>query len=240
MDTRDLSFSMFGKETEERGRIVKVEKGLMSLNQGYAEANRQRFAEHQVLALNILSSPGSGKTALIARTLKDMRAEFRVAVIVGDLATDNDAERIRMSGAQALQIQTGTVCHLEAAMIGRALDAFDLSKLDLLMIENVGNLVCPASYDLGEAFRVVLFSTTEGEDKPLKYPTMFKRADTVLISKLDLAEVVQFDRETALRNLHLVTPKASIFDLSAKTGQGMEGWYDELRHRFARLQSASI
>ena len=155
-----------------------------------------------------------------------MRPKLKAGVIVGDLATDNDAQRLRESGAPVVQITTGTVCHLEAEMVGRALKRIDLNGLNLLIIENVGNLVCPASYDLGEDLRIVLLSVTEGEDKPLKYPPMFQSADVVIISKIDLAQACGYDRETALANIRRVAPKAQVFETSAKTGQGMDAWCD--------------
>lgn len=233
-DTRDISISVLTGSASERGRVLSVEKGVMARNRELAEENRRRFAEHGLLVLNLLSSPGSGKTTFLARTLTDNR-DLDAAVIVGDLATDNDADRLRSSGAQTVQIQTGGVCHLEASMVSRAADHLDLDACRLLVIENVGNLVCPASYDLGEALRVVLLSTTEGEDKPLKYPTMFKTADVVVVNKMDVADAVGFDRDTALANIHAVTPDATVFEVSARTGQGMDAWYGALHRHVAAL-----
>ncbi len=178
--------------------------------------------------LNVLSSPGSGKTALIERTLTDLKGRLRGGVIVGDLATDNDARRIARSGAPAIQITTGDTCHLEAEMVAKAAQQLDLDALDLLIIENVGNLVCPSGYDLGEDLRVVLLSVTEGEDKPLKYPIMFKTADVVVVTKMDIAEAAGFDREAALANIHGIAPAARILEVSARTGQGMPQWYEYL------------
>ena len=166
-----------------------------------------------------------------------MTGKLKSGIIVGDLATDNDAQRLRESGAPVVQITTGTVCHLEAEMVGRALKQLDLDGLNLLIIENVGNLVCPASYDLGEDLRVVLLSVTEGEDKPLKYPPMFQSADVVIISKIDLAQACGYDRETALRNIRRVAPKARIFETSAKTGQGMDPWREFLAQRQKEQQT---
>jgi hydrogenase nickel incorporation protein HypB len=226
-ETRDIGLTVLSDLGEERGRVIQVEKGVMAFNQALADENRARFAEAGVLVINVLSSPGSGKTTLLARTLSEL--PLRAAVIVGDLATDNDAERLRVGGAVAVQIQTGGVCHLEAAMIARAAEHLELKGLDLLIIENVGNLVCPASYDLGESLRVVLLATTEGEDKPLKYPKVFKTADVVLINKMDIAEAVGFDRERALANINLINPAATVLEVSARTGQGMSAWYDTLR-----------
>ncbi|WP_299426003.1 hydrogenase nickel incorporation protein HypB [uncultured Meiothermus sp.] len=224
-----IGLSVLGEHAQERGRRIRVEKGVMALNDQYAAANRARLRAAGVRTLNLLSSPGAGKTTLLSRTLQDLQDSLSMAVIVGDLATDNDAQRLRVGGATAVQIQTGTLCHLEAAMIERALEPLNLEALDLLFIENVGNLVCPAAYDLGEDARVVLFSTTEGEDKPLKYPRMFKSADLILVTKSDLAEAVGFDRASALENLGQVAPQAAILEVSTRTGMGLEAWYDFLR-----------
>jgi hydrogenase nickel incorporation protein HypB len=229
--TRDIGLTVLSDWGEERGRVIRVEKGVMEFNQALAAENRARFAAAGVLVINVLSSPGSGKTTFLARTLQEFPA--RAAVIVGDLATDNDAEHLRVAGAVAVQIQTGGVCHLEAAMIAQAAERLNLDALELLIIENVGNLVCPAAYDLGERLRVVLLSTTEGEDKPLKYPKMFKIADLVVINKTDLAEVVGFDRQQALANIRLVNPQAQLLELSARTGQGMSAWYELLQAHLA-------
>ncbi|WP_337868193.1 hydrogenase nickel incorporation protein HypB [Meiothermus sp.] len=220
-----IGLSVLAENAEERGRRIHVEKGLMDLNNQYAADNRKRLGAAKVKALNVLSSPGSGKTTLLSRTLLELGDELKMAVIVGDLATDNDAQRLRVGGATAVQIQTGTFCHLEAVMVARALEALNLEALDLLFIENVGNLVCPAAYDLGENAKVVLFSTTEGEDKPLKYPRIFKEASLVLVTKCDVAEVLGFDRSLALENLRLVTPQARVLEVSAKSGAGMQDWY---------------
>lgn len=228
-----IGLSVLAENAEERGRRIHVEKGVMALNDQYAAANRKRLGAAKVRTLNVLSSPGSGKTTLLSRTLLELGDELKMAVIVGDLATDNDAQRLRVGRAMAVQIQTGTFCHLEAAMVARALDALNLEEIDLLFIENVGNLVCPASYDLGENARVVLFSTTEGEDKPLKYPRMFKSADLVLITKSDLAEVLGFDRALALENLHQVAPKAKVLEVSARSGSGLESWYRYLAQQIS-------
>jgi hydrogenase nickel incorporation protein HypB len=187
--------------------------------------NRERFRAAGLLTLNVLSSPGSGKTALLERTLSELGGRLGCAVIVGDLATDNDARRLSRPGVVVTQITTGNVCHLEAAMVARAADALAIEGRQLLFIENVGNLVCPASYDLGEDVRVVLLAVTEGEDKPLKYPKMFKTADVVLITKTDLAAATGFDRELALANLAAVAPQAKVLEVSARTGAGMAEWY---------------
>jgi hydrogenase nickel incorporation protein HypB len=181
--------------------------------------------------LNVLSSPGSGKTTFLRETVRLLRNELKIGIIVGDLATQNDAVSLRESGAPVVQITTGTVCHLEAEMVSRALKQLDLRGLELLIIENVGNLVCPASYDLGEDLRVVLLSVTEGEDKPLKYPPMFQSANVVVISKGDLAQACDFARSKVLANVRKISPEAQVFEVSAKTGQGMDAWRDFLVKR---------
>ena len=209
-------------------RTLTVEQGLLDKNDRLAERNRGYFQAKKLFVLNVLASPGAGKTALIERTATDLGRRLRLGVIVGDLATENDAVRLRNRGVPAVQITTGSVCHLDAEMVSRAMGRLDLDALDVLVIENVGNLVCPAVYDLGESARVVLLSITEGEDKPLKYPVMFQSAQVVVINKMDIAGPVGFDRETALRNVRRVAPEATIFEVSAKTGQGMDAWYQYL------------
>jgi hydrogenase nickel incorporation protein HypB len=210
-----------GQPNEQPSRRLEVQRNLLVRNDSVASANRRRFAEAGVRVINLLSSPGSGKTALLERLGRDSPLRERMAVVVGDLATDNDARRLRAAGVRAVPITTGQTCHLEASMVERALAELDLAALDLLVIENVGNLVCPASYDLGESLRVVMLSVTEGEDKPLKYPATFHGADLVVISKLDLAEACGFDRAHAHRHIHQVAPGARIVELSARSGAGM-------------------
>ena len=207
-------------------RIVEVRAHVLKENDRVARALRSRFQEAGVHVISLVSSPGAGKTRLLESTLSRLGSErrLRAAALVGDLATEHDAERLARSGAPVRQITTGTVCHLEARMVESALEGWDLGDMDVLFIENVGNLVCPSSYDLGEDLRVVLFSVTEGEDKPLKYPTIFNTADLAVISKADLAEAVEFDRETARRSVEAVRPGMPILEVSAKTGQGMERW----------------
>ncbi|MEI6829701.1 MAG: hydrogenase nickel incorporation protein HypB [Synechococcaceae cyanobacterium ELA445] len=201
-------------------RTVVLEAGLLARNDHQATHNRQRFEALQLPVVNVLSAPGSGKTALLEALSR--RWNGRVGVIVGDLATDNDARRLREAGADAVQITTGQVCHLEASMVERAFQQLDPASLDLLLIENVGNLVCPAAFDLGEGRRLVLMAAGEGEDKPLKYPALFKSADAIVITKIDLAAAVAFEREQALANLAQVAPQARIFEVSARTGEGLE------------------
>ena len=212
-------------------RTLIINQGVLSKNDQLAQHNRALFKSKHLLTLNVVSSPGSGKTAFIERTLTDMRGRLRGGVVVGDLATDNDAQRIARSGAPAIQITTGDTCHLDAEMVADATAKLNLDALDVLIIENVGNLVCPSSYDLGEDMRVVLLSVTEGEDKPLKYPTMFKTANVVIVNKMDIAEAVGFERETALSNIRRMVPEAVIFEVSARTGLGMEAWYRFLEER---------
>lgn len=219
-------------------QTIEVTEALLGRNEALARENRERFAASRLLVLNVLSSPGSGKTALLQRTASDLAGRVRIGVIVGDLQTDNDARRIRESGAPAVQVKTGGYCHLEARMVARAADELPLDELDVLVIENVGNLVCPASYDLGEHKRVVLFSVTEGEDKPLKYPTLFSTADIVIISKTDIAEAVGFDRDAALHSVRAVAPRADVYELSARSGAGLGDWYAALEGALAAVRSA--
>ena len=206
-------------------RIVELRQGILKKNDELARGLRSQFEAAGVLVLNLVSSPGTGKTAFLERTLRELRAAgAKAAALVGDLETDNDARRLAASGAPVRQINTHGICHLEAEMIGRHLDGWDLADLDYLFIENVGNLVCPSSYDLGEKIRVALLSVTEGEDKPLKYPTLFNSADAAIITKIDIAEPCGFDRAAALRNINEIRPGIRIFETSAKTGAGMAEW----------------
>ncbi|HEV7505747.1 MAG TPA: hydrogenase nickel incorporation protein HypB [Thermoanaerobaculia bacterium] len=209
-------------------RIVEVRQGILKKNDLLAHGLRQRFEASNVFVVNLVSSPGAGKTTFLQATLTALHARCRVAALVGDLATERDAERLGRSGAPVRQIVTGTVCHLEAEMVGTALGDWDLAALDYLFIENVGNLVCPASYDLGENLRVVLLSVTEGEDKPLKYPTIFSGADLAILTKMDIAEAVGFDRDEALRNIQEVRPGLEVLETSARSGLGMEAWLAKL------------
>jgi hydrogenase nickel incorporation protein HypB len=214
-------------------RLVEVRRHVLKNNDVVARALRDRFHEAGVYVVSLVSSPGAGKTLFLERVLAQLRERSRVAALVGDLATDNDARRLSRSGAPVKQITTGAVCHLEAAMVRDALAGWDLGALDFLFIENVGNLVCPASFDLGEDLRLVLFSVTEGEDKPLKYPTIFNTSDAALISKADLSGAVEFDRAAAHGNIQLVRPGMPVFEVSAKTGQGMQEWLGFLQDRRA-------
>lgn len=203
-------------------RLIEVRQKILNKNDLAARALRERFRQAGVGVISLVSSPGSGKTAFLERVLTCMRNRFRVAALVGDLATDNDAVRLARSQVPVKQICTGTICHLDANMVERAIEGWDLADLDFLFIENVGNLVCPSSYDLGEDARLVLLSVTEGEDKPLKYPSIFQGADAAVITKMDLAEAVEFSAETAHRNIQRVRPGIRVFELSTKTGAGVD------------------
>lgn len=203
-------------------RIVEVRRGVLAGNDGHAARLRARFERSKTLVVNLVSSPGTGKTALLEELLRRMSRDHAVAALVGDCATDNDAVRLARSGAPVRQIVTEGMCHLEAPMVEAHLHHFDLPATDLLFIENVGNLVCPASFDLGESLRIALISVTEGEDKPLKYPAMFSSSDLVVITKIDLADAVEFDRETALAAIESVHPGIPVFETSARTGAGLD------------------
>jgi hydrogenase nickel incorporation protein HypB len=221
-------------------RLVEVRKNVLKQNDVVARALRDRFRAAGVSVVSLVSSPGSGKTAFLEKTLTLLRPNHRVAALVGDLATENDAARLARSQAPVRQITTGTLCHLEAAMVEKALDDWqDLHQLDFLFIENVGNLVCPSSYDLGEDLRLVLISVTEGEDKPLKYPTIFNSADVAIVTKMDLAAAVEFNWDIAYSNIQAVRPGMQVFRVSAKTGEGMEDYLSFLAARLTQLRPAA-
>jgi hydrogenase nickel incorporation protein HypB len=220
-------------------RLIEVRKNVLKQNDVVARALRDRFRAAGVFVVSLVSSPGSGKTAFLEKTLTQLRPNYRVAALVGDLATENDALRLARSQAPVKQITTGTLCHLEAAMVQNALEEWDLNQLDFLFIENVGNLVCPSSYDLGEDVRLVLISVTEGEDKPLKYPTIFNSADVAIVTKVDLAAAVEFSWETAYNNIQAVRPGMSVFRLSAKTGEGIEQYLGFLATRLRELRQVA-
>jgi hydrogenase nickel incorporation protein HypB len=217
-------------------RIVEVRARILKENDVLARALRQRFEDAGVTVISFVSSPGSGKTTILETLMSRLHQHWRIATLVGDLATENDAARLRRACPLVKQIVTGTVCHLDAKMISAALDEWKLDELDLLLIENVGNLVCPANYDLGEAMRVVLLSATEGEDKPLKYPTIFNSADVAMITKMDIAEACDFNLCEARQSIQSVRPGMRILEVSSKTGQGIdaaialvESWIPEAR-----------
>ena len=212
-----------------QGRMVQIEQDILGKNNQYAAANRGYFSEHGILALNLVSSPGSGKTTLLTRTLNDLQGDLALSVIEGDQQTANDAERIRATGVKALQINTGKGCHLDAHMVGQAMQPLAPEDGSVLFIENVGNLVCPAAFDLGEAHKVAVLSVTEGEDKPLKYPDMFHAADLMLLNKIDLLPYLNFDVEKCMAYARRVNPGIRILQLSATTGAGMQAWYQWIK-----------
>jgi len=213
---------------------VSVLKNLMSENDHVATHNRQHFDKHNVLAINLMSSPGSGKTALLETTIQQLKTQFRIAVIEGDLETENDAERIRNQGVPAIQITTGSACHLDAHMVHNALHKLSLADLDIVFIENVGNLVCPASFDLGQHLNITLLSVTEGDDKPAKYPVIFRVADLMLLSKTDLLDVLDdFDTAKAEHNLRQLASSAAVLECSARRGDGIANWIDWLKQQVA-------
>jgi len=214
-------------------RMVEVRKNILKQNDVVARALRDRFRSQGTLAVSLVSSPGAGKTTFLEKTLTLLRPRYGVAALVGDLATQNDALRLARSKAPVKQITTGTLCHLEASMIQSALEDWNPGQLDILFVENVGNLVCPASYDLGEDLRLVLLSVTEGEDKPLKYPTIFNSADVAVITKIDLAAAVEFDEVAANANIQAVRPGMRVFKLSAKTNEGMDDYLQLLEKMVA-------
>lgn len=220
-------------------RVIRIERDILAKNNAYAEENRARFARHGLFALNFVSSPGSGKTSLLVRTIEDMKSKLPIRVIEGDQQTANDALRIRATGVPALQINTGKGCHLDAHMVGVALDRFELASAGLVFIENVGNLVCPAGFDLGEAHKVVVLSVTEGEDKPLKYPDMFAAADLMLLNKADLLPHLDFDVGQCLANALRVNPRLQTLLVSARTGEGMGAFYAWIEAR-ASMVAADV
>jgi len=212
-------------------RLLEVRKNVLKQNDVVARMLRERFRAQGTFVVSLVSSPGAGKTAFLEKTLTLLRSNYRLAALVGDLATENDANRLARSKVPVKQITTGTLCHLEAAMVDHALNGWDIGELDFLFIENVGNLVCPSSYDLGENLRLVLLSVTEGEDKPLKYPTIFNSADVAVITKIDLVQAVEFDEASVRANIQAVRPGMHIFTVSAKTGKGMEDYIQFLAAR---------
>jgi hydrogenase nickel incorporation protein HypB len=220
-------------------RLVEVRKNVLKQNDVVARALRGQFRESGVFVVSLVSSPGAGKTAFLEKTLTLLKPHCKVAGLVGDLATENDAERLARSGAPVKQITTGTICHLDASMVQNALEGWDVGPLDFLFIENVGNLVCPSSYDLGENLRLVLLSVTEGEDKPLKYPTIFNSADVAVITKMDLAAAVEFDEAAVDRNIQAVRPGMPMLKVSMKTGEGLAGFFHFLEAKRNSLRAVS-
>jgi hydrogenase nickel incorporation protein HypB len=221
-----------------QGRMVQIEQDILAKNNAYAAANRRRFADHGIFALNLVSSPGSGKTTLLVKTIGALGGRLPLAVIEGDQQTSQDAERIRATGAQAIQINTGKGCHLDARMVGHALEKLELPDAGVLMIENVGNLVCPAAFDLGEAHKVAILSVTEGEDKPIKYPDMFAAASLLLLNKCDLLPHLEFDVDQAIEYARRVNPDIEVIRTSATSGEGMEEWLAWIARGAAAVRAA--
>jgi len=228
-------------QTSSGNESVEVLKGLLDANDHQAAHNREHFARHKALAVNLMSSPGAGKTALLEATADALAGELRIAVIEGDLETENDAERIRRKGVPAVQISTGSACHLDAHMVHTALHDLDIDEVDIVFVENVGNLVCPASFDLGQHLNVTLLSTPEGHDKPAKYPVMFRAADLVLITKCDLLQVLDdFDPAYAEECLRQLASSAPLMNMSARKGDGIAQWLDWLRSELAAVRTEEV
>jgi hydrogenase nickel incorporation protein HypB len=216
--------------------VAELEARILAKNDALAAMNRAWFAGREIFALNLVSSPGAGKTTLLERTIRDLKVELKLYVIEGDQATVNDGERIRAAGAPAVQVNTGTGCHLDADMVARGLAELKPAPGSVVMIENVGNLVCPAMFDLGERAKVVIFSVTEGEDKPLKYPDMFRAAEIMILNKTDLLPHVGFDVSRAIANAREVNPEIVILQVSARSGEGLADWYDWVRQQMSKTR----
>ncbi|MDD5273498.1 MAG: hydrogenase nickel incorporation protein HypB [Methylovulum sp.] len=221
-------------------RMVQIEQDILAKNNRYASENRRHFGEHGILALNLVSSPGSGKTTLLTETISRLQNDVAITVIEGDQQTARDAERIRATGVSAVQINTGKGCHLDAHRVGHALETLQAQNHSLLFIENVGNLVCPSAFDLGEAHKVVILSVTEGEDKPIKYPDMFHAADLMILNKIDLLPYLDFNSEECIQFAKQVNPKIKVLSLSAKTGEGMDNWLQWLKAELALQRIAYV
>lgn len=241
-DTIDFGAGLAGVSVTglSQERTIRIERDILSRNAAFAASNRHRILGAGALALNVLSSPGSGKTSILVRTITDLCDQVTVCVIEGDQQTSNDADRIRRAGAQAIQINTGKGCHLDAHMIGRALEIMPPPQGGVLLIENVGNLVCPAAFDLGEAAKIVVLSVTEGEDKPLKYPDVFAAADLMLLNKIDLLPHVEFDVEACFASALRVNPRLQILMVSARTGDGLSAFYAWIKGRLAELAALTL
>ncbi|MBL7478411.1 hydrogenase nickel incorporation protein HypB [Legionella bononiensis] len=219
------------------GHLVQIEQNILAKNNQYAEDNERFFLQKNILALNLMSSPGSGKTTLLAKTIGDLNTLIDIAVVVGDQQTDFDARKIKDSGGTAIQINTGKVCHLDAHRVGHAVEALPLKEQSILIIENIGNLVCPALFDLGEHYKIVILSVTEGDNKPLKYPDMFHAADLLVITKTDLLPYVDFDLEQCKEYARRINPELEILSLSTKNGEGLQEWYEWLNTKLSGLSS---
>jgi hydrogenase nickel incorporation protein HypB len=229
-----------GREALATDAVVELETRILAKNDALAAKNRAWFAGREILALNLVSSPGAGKTTLLERTIRDLKGELKLFVVEGDQATTNDGERIRAAGAPAVQVNTGTGCHLEADMVARGLAELKPAPASVVMIENVGNLICPALFDLGERAKVVILSVTEGEDKPLKYPQMFRAAEIMILNKTDLLPHLDFDVERAIANAHEVHPDIKLFQVSARSGEGLDAWYGWLRGEIKKCREAAF
>jgi hydrogenase nickel incorporation protein HypB len=228
-----------GHEHGSAGRLIALEQNVLARNDRAADRNRSQLGGRGTLALNLMSAPGAGKTTLLERTIEDLGASVPIVVIEGDQATTRDADRIRAAGGRALQINTGKVCHLDAEMVSAALEEITPADGSIVMIENVGNLVCPALFDLGESARIVIVSVAEGDDKPIKYPHMFRTADVMLLNKIDLLPHVRFDIERCLADVRLVNPRLRVLEVSATRGDGLAAWYDWLRERLAAVDQVA-
>jgi hydrogenase nickel incorporation protein HypB len=228
-------------ENKKPTREVKVVRRVLAVNERMAEQNRRRFAEKGVFVINVMSSPGSGKTTTLQKTLERLMPEVKAAVIVGDVSTTHDADRLAVTGAPVVQVNTdafGGDCHLAAHVIEKAADDIDLDVIELLIIENVGNLVCPAEFDIGEDARVVVLSVAEGEDKPVKYPAMFRTCDVAILNKIDLLPYLDYDKDQAVAYIRQVNPAMPVFEISARTGEGMEAWFEWLREKISKKLKA--
>ena len=210
---------------------IKLNKQILDKNEECAAGNRAFFDENNIFCLNVISSPGSGKTTILSRTITDLEEEIKIGVIEGDIKTDTDAEKIRSTGAEAVQIETQGSCHLSAEQVAKALGQIDAKSMDVIFIENVGNLVCPSDFNLGEQGRVVVLSVPEGDDKPIKYPGTFAKADVVLINKMDLLDYIEFDMDKVIHDIRVVNKEAKVFHISATTGEGLDDWYDWLYNK---------
>lgn len=222
---------------------IKVGKKILSANEQYAEQNRKFFAEHRILCLNMISSPGSGKTSILTRTIEQLKGKVKIGVIEGDIQTDYDSQRIKATGADVVQINTEGACHLSAAQISGALEKLAASKLEVIIIENVGNLVCPSAFELGENAKIAVLSVAEGDDKPAKYPALFAKSKALLINKIDLLSsgaAIDFDIEKVKSEVHRLNKTIEIFSISAKTGEGFEGWCDWLAEQAKKVNSANV
>ena len=228
-EDHDHDHAMDSAHSTHHHDVIQVEQDLLAKNNQFALANRHYFLERKISAINLMSSPGSGKTTLLTRTLSELKQQINMAVIVGDQQTDLDAEQLKSSGAKAIQINTGKGCHLDAHAVGHAVEDLSLKTPTTLFIENIGNLVCPALFDLGEAYKIVLLSVTEGDNKPLKYPEMFHQADVMILTKIDLLPYVKFDVEQCIAYAKRINPSIQVLKLSATTGEGVESWYQWLQ-----------